>query len=98
MKLRFRSAATADYLDAIAYSREIDVPIAAKFIREIEAGQKMVRAFPEWCTRYHGRFRRFKTKSFRYAFFYTREQQEIVVYAVLNLLQDPAAIRARLRT
>ena len=98
MKLRLRSEATADYLDAIAYYREIDARVAAKFIREVEAGQKLVSAFPEWCPRYHGHFRRFKTKSFPYGVFFALEQDEVVIYAVLNLLQDPDAIRARLRT
>ncbi len=96
MKLRFNSGATVDYLDAIAYYAEIDTRVAAKFIREIEAGQKLVGAFPEWCPRFHGRFRRYKTKSFPYGVFYVLERDEVVIYAVLNLLQDPEAIRTRL--
>lgn len=98
MKLRFRSPATADYLEAIAYYREIDSRIAARFIREVEAGQKLVLQFPEWSPRFYGRFRRFKTKSFPYGLFYVLEQDVVVIYAVLNLKQDPDAIRARLRT
>lgn len=96
MKLRFNSGATADYLVAIAYYAEIDARVAAKFIREAESGQKLIRAFPEWCPRFHGRFRRYKTKSFPYGVFYVLERDEVVIYAVLNLLQDPETIRARL--
>ena len=73
-------------------------PMAARrFVSEVERGLRRVQQFPEICRRFLGDYRMMKPPRFPYGWFYRVEPGEIVIYAVLHLHRDPAAIAARLR-
>lgn len=96
MKLRYQSRASAEFHEAVVNYLEVNPLAARKLVNEVERGLRRVQLFPELCRRWLGDYRMFRPRSFPYGWFYRVEPNEIVIYAVLHLHRDPAAIAARL--
>ncbi len=96
MKLRYQSRASAEFHQAVISYLEVNPQAARKLLNEVESGLRRVQLFPELCRRWLGDYRKFRLPSFPYGWFYRVEPGEIVIYAVLHLHHDPAAIAARL--
>ena len=45
----------------------------------------------------HRDFHRLLSRAFPYGIFYTRQNDEVVIWAVIDLRRDPAWVRERLR-
>lgn len=97
MKLRYQSRACAEFHEAVVGYQEASPSAARKFVSEVERGLRRLHQFPELCRRWLGDYRMFRPPSFPYGWFYRVEVDEIVIYAVLHLHRDPAAIATRLR-
>lgn len=96
MKLRYQSRACEEFHQAVVGYQEVNPQAARKFVSEVERGLRRVQRFPEICRRWLGDYRMMRPPSFPYGWFYREEPDEIVIYAVLHLHRDPAAIAARL--
>lgn len=96
MKLRYQSRACEEFHQAVVGYQEVNPQAARKFVSEVERGLRRVQQFPELCRRWLGDYRMMRPPSFPYGWFYRVEPDEIVIYAVLHLRRDPAAIAARL--
>ena len=97
MKLRYQSRACAEFHEAVVAYQEVNPLAARKFVSGAERGLRRLHQFPELCRRRLGDYRMFRPPGFPYGWFYRVELDEIVIYAVLHLHRDPAAIAARLR-
>jgi len=96
VKIRFVAPANEEFLEVIRYYKAADPATAAKFLPRVKRGFRLIERFPELCPRYKGVYQKFRPGGFPHAIFYAVESEEIVVYAVLNLRQDPARIHSRL--
>jgi toxin ParE1/3/4 len=66
------------------------------FVRQLDAAFTLLREHPEIAPIYAGPFRRMLVHDFPYGIFYQAQPNRIIVTAVLNLNQDPEAIRKKL--
>lgn len=97
MNVRFTLLAQREFNEVSQYYATFSNATARKLAHEMAEGFARVCQFPESCPFYSPPFRRMRTKSFPYGFFYTVDSDEIVVHAVVHLRRSPANIRARLR-
>jgi plasmid stabilization system protein ParE len=66
------------------------------FMRHLDAALSLLRQHPEIAAVYEGRYRRMLIRDFPYGVFYEVQPKRIVVGAVMDLRQDPEAIRRKL--
>jgi toxin ParE1/3/4 len=97
VKLRYQSRACVEFYEAVIGYQEASPEAARKLVSEVERGLRRLQQFPLLCRRWHGEYRMMRPPTFPYGWFYRVEREEIVIYAVLHLHRDPAAIAARLR-
>ena len=69
---------------------------ANRFEAEVRAVSRQLERFPYSGRSYEGQFRRCLLRRFRYGLFYTLEGSRVMIHAVLDVRQSPAAIRRRL--
>ena len=67
------------------------------FMRHLDVALARLRAFPEIAPPFHGAYRRLLVHGFPYGIFYAIEGLRIIVTGVMDLRQDPNAVRLRLR-
>ena len=90
------------------YSADADIQAAYEFYENkwgsgdalfepLERAFALLRDFPEIAPIFTGKYRRMLVRSFPYGVFYVLEPRGIVVVAVMDLRQDPEAIKRRLR-
>ena len=65
-------------------------------MRQLDASLTLLRQHPEIAPVYEGPYRRMLIRDFPYGIFYQAQPARIIVAAVLNLKQDPQAIRRKL--
>ena len=66
------------------------------FMRQLDAAFTLLRQHPEVAPVYAGPYRRMLTREFPYGVFYVVQPTRIIVAAIMDLRQDPQAIRRRL--
>ena len=66
------------------------------FMRHLDAALTLLRQHPEIAPAYGGQYRRMLIRDFPYGIFYEVQPQRIVVGAIMDLRQDPEAIRRKL--
>lgn len=66
------------------------------FMRQLDAAFTMLRQHPEIAPVYEGAYRRMLIREFPYGIFYQAQPNRIVVSAIMDLRQDPQAIRNKL--
>ncbi len=95
-RLLVRSCAERDIAAAIAGYDAIANGLGAMFLMRTEAAIAAIRRAPEGFRKSHGEYRHLVLRRFPYGVFYVLDGQSISIVAVLNLRQDPTAIRATL--
>jgi toxin ParE1/3/4 len=68
----------------------------AVFLRHLDAAFTLLRQHPEIAPAYAGSYRRMLLREFPYGIFYDLQPTRIVVAAIMDLRQDPQAIRRKL--
>src|SRR6266705_1000931 len=66
------------------------------FMRQLDAALSVLREHPEIAPVYAGPYRRMLIRDFPYGIFYQAQPTRIVIAAVMDLRQDPRAIRRKL--
>ena len=68
----------------------------SKGVRQLDAALTMLRQHPEAAPVYAGPYRRMLVREFPYGVFYQAQPTRIIVAAIMDLRQDPRAIRRKL--
>lgn len=66
------------------------------FMRQLDAALTLLRQHPEIAPVYAGAYRRMLVRDFPYGIFYGAQPTRIIVAAIMDLRQDPQAIRRKL--
>jgi len=66
------------------------------FMRQMDAALSLLRRHPELAPVYAGPYRRMLIRDFPYGIFYTAQPARLVIGAIMDLRQDPQAIRRKL--
>jgi plasmid stabilization system protein ParE len=66
------------------------------FMRQLDAAFTLLRQHPEVAPAYAGPYRRMLVREFPYGIFYQAQPARIIVAAIMDLRQDPQAIRRKL--
>ena len=66
------------------------------FMRQLDAAFTLLRQHPEVAPVYAGPYRRMLVREFPYGIFYQAQPARIIVAAIMDLRQDPRAIRRKL--
>ena len=66
------------------------------FMRQLDAALTLLRRHPEAAPVYAGPYRRMLVREFPYGVFYQAQPARIIVAAIMDLRQDPRAIRRKL--
>jgi plasmid stabilization system protein ParE len=66
------------------------------FMRQLDAAFTLLRQHPEVAPVYAGPYRRMLVREFPYGIFYQAQPARIIVAAIMDLRQDPQAIRRKL--
>jgi plasmid stabilization system protein ParE len=66
------------------------------FMRPLDAALTLLRQHPEIAPVYAGSYRRMLVRDFPYGIFYEAQPTRIIVAAIMDLRQDPQAIRRKL--
>jgi plasmid stabilization system protein ParE len=65
-------------------------------MRQLDAAFTLLRQHPEVAPVYAGPYRRMLVREFPYGIFYQAQPARIIVAAIMDLRQDPQAIRRKL--
>ena len=65
-------------------------------MRQLDAALTLLRKHPEIAPVYAGSYRRMLVRDFPYGIFYVAQPTRIIVTAIMDLRQDPQAIRRKL--
>jgi toxin ParE1/3/4 len=91
-----RSGAERDVAAAIASYDAIARGLGAMFLMRTDAAIAAIQRSPAGFRKSHGAYRHLVLRRFPYGVFYLFDGQTIVIVAVLNLRQDPTALRGAL--
>ena len=92
-----RSCAERDIAAAIRNYEGIATGLGGMFLARTDAAIAAIHRAPEGYRKTHGEYRHLVLRRFPFGVFYLFDGKTIVVVAVLNLRQDPEAIRAVLK-
>ena len=95
-ELVFLFSADADIQTAFEFYEEIQAGRGEVFMRHLDAALSLLRQHPEIAPVYEGRYRRMLIRDFPYGVFYEVQPNRIIIGAVMDLRQDPEAIRRKL--
>jgi toxin ParE1/3/4 len=95
-ELVFLLSADIDIQDAYEYYEGYQEGRGTLFLSHLDAAFTYIRNFPEIAPPFHGRYRRLLIPRFPYGIFYALESDRVIIAAVMNLQQNPAAIQRRL--
>jgi hypothetical protein len=82
---------------SLADYEAIATGLGGMFHARTDAAMAAIRRAPEGCRKSHGEYRHLVLRRFPFGVFYLFDGKTISVVGVLNLRQDPAAIRAILK-
>lgn len=85
MRYRLAPEAREEYRAAAFYYLQESPRIAMAFVDEVEAGIAQIRARPATWRILEDGIRRYLVKRFPYGIYYTVEQREVVVWAIMHL-------------
>ena len=95
MRLRLDRAARDEYLVAALQYLEVSPRIAAAFVDQVEAGLTRIRENPTLWRVVGGEVRRHLIRQFPFGIYYTIEQDEIVIWAIMHLHRKPGYWQGR---
>jgi plasmid stabilization system protein ParE len=88
--------AEAEVLETQAQFEDVSQGLGDRFNARVEQGLDQLIEFPESGSRYTAPYRKLRVSGFPFGISYTIEGRRVIVQAVLDLRQDPQAIRRRL--
>lgn len=89
MRYRLDPAARDEYLNAAQHYLAVSPRIAAAFVEQIEAGIARIRENPLTWRVIEAEVRRYLVKQFPFGIYYTVENDEIIVWAIMPLRRKP---------
>jgi plasmid stabilization system protein ParE len=92
-ELIFVFSADADLQAAYEFYETVQAGQGEVFMRHLDVAFGQLRRFPEIGPFFYGPYRRLLVHGFPYGIFYSLEGGRIIVSGVMDLRQDPAAIR-----
>ncbi len=95
MKFRLDPAARDEYREAAEHYLKESPRIAAAFVDQVEATIKLVRKKPTTWRVLHQNVRRCLVRRFPFGVYYTVENDEIVVWAIMHLHRRPGYWQGR---
>ncbi len=95
-ELVFLFSADADIQGAYEFCEAVQAGRGEVFMRHLDVAFGQLRTFPEMAPVFHESYRRLLVPGFPYGIFYSLEGSRIIVSGVMDLRQDPEAIRRRL--
>jgi len=96
MELIVLLAAESDIQTAYNHFEDFKEGFGLKFIQDLELAYEYLRHHPRIGRLYKSNRRRFLLSRYPFGIFYAIEGSRIVISAILDLRQDPEAIRKRL--
>jgi plasmid stabilization system protein ParE len=95
-ELVFLWAADADIQTAFDFYENFQPGRGALFLHHLDAALGYLKTFPEIAPTFAGAYRRLLVPRFPYGVFYSVTGKRVIICGVLDLRQDPNAIRDRL--
>ena len=95
-ELVFLLSADADIQTAYEFHEAVQSGRGEVFMRHLDVAFGQIRNFPSIAPLFHESYRRLLIHGFPYGIFYSLEGGRIIVSGVMDLRQDPGAIRRRL--
>lgn len=96
LKISIKPRAELDLFEAFNFYDEQFSGLGEEFIRCVDAKLEFIKRHPKICPKMYKDFRRGLISRFPFGIYYTIERKRIVVFAVLDLRQNPEKIRSRL--
>ena len=96
MHVNLLRGAEADLLEAYVRFEQAGGGLGDRFYHTLDLALERVRQHPAIAPVYSGAYRRLVLRPFGFGVFYAIEGERVMVGAILDLRQDPAAIAGRL--
>jgi plasmid stabilization system protein ParE len=96
LEIFIKPRAELDLLDAFIFYGEQSSGLGEEFIRCVDAKLEFINRYPKACPEMYKDFRRGLISRFPFGIYYKIEEKRIVVFAVLDLRQNPESIQFRL--
>ncbi len=95
MRLRLDRAARDEFLAAALQYLEVSPRVASAFVQQVEAGLTQIRQTPGVWRVVEGDVRRYLVRQFPFGIYYTLEEGEVIVWAIMHLRRQPGYWRER---
>lgn len=95
MRIKFHSEARKEFFEAAEYYEEQVVGLGDDFIDEIEKVLDVIEQQPSSGTQITNKERRFLVSRFRYGIIYSVEENQITIFAVMDLRRKPGYWKSR---
>ena len=89
MKSAFHPEAQRELLEAIDYYNDAEPGLGLQFFAEIQSAIELVEVFPDLWMEVESGIRRCLVRRFPYAILYSREGDEIFIYAIMHTRRHP---------
>jgi plasmid stabilization system protein ParE len=96
-RLRIKSPADGDYLQAVTYYEEQQPGLGREFELELQTLFERIKRNPEFFAKETVSVRRARMPRFKYGIYFTIEGDEIGVVAIYHPSRDPERLRQRLK-
>jgi len=94
-RLRFKSPADLDYVEAVSWYEEPQPGLGREFEIELQALLERIKRNPESFRKLTPSVRKARMARFKYGVFFTEERNEIAVLAIYHPSRNPDALRRR---
>ena len=94
-RLRLKSPADVDYLEALAWYEERQPGLGREFEAELQALFERIKRSPELFFKETATVRKARMPRFKYGIYFTSEGDEIGVLAIYHPSRNPDALRQR---
>nr|AMP54340.1 plasmid stabilization system protein [uncultured bacterium] len=95
MKIKFHSEASKEFFEAVEYYEEQVVGLGYNFIDEVEKVLDVIEQQPASGTKITKTERRFLVSRFPFGIIYSIEEDQITIFAVMNLRRKPGYWESR---
>mgnify|MGYP001558731832 CR=1 FL=1 len=96
LEIFIKPRAELDLFEAFNFYDEQSSGLGEEFIRCVDAKLEFINRHPKTCPKMYKDFRRGLISRFPFGIYYKIERKRIVVFAVLDLRQNPERIQSRL--
>ena len=96
-RLRLKSPADLDYLQAICYYEERQPGLGREFESELQSLFSRIQRNPDFFAKVTATVRKARMPRFKYGVYFTVEGEELGILAIYHPSRNPAALRQRLK-